>query len=69
MKISPCKDCKDRYLACHDYCDRYKKWKDYVTDTRTKQKLELRSYRSKTTDKKAIKDKKRYSASYMKNKF
>ena len=24
---SPCKDCKDRHLACSDKCDRYKAWK------------------------------------------
>lgn len=25
---SPCKDCKIRYVACHDNCMVYKKWKD-----------------------------------------
>lgn len=31
MNISesnPCKDCNDRYLACHDYCIKYKDWRD-----------------------------------------
>lgn len=27
MKVSPCKDCTDRYEACHDYCGRYRAWK------------------------------------------
>lgn len=26
-EISPCKDCKNRHPACHDFCDRYKEWK------------------------------------------
>ena len=26
-EIPPCKDCKERYIACHDSCDRYKEWK------------------------------------------
>lgn len=25
--MSPCKDCPDRYTACHDHCDKYKAWK------------------------------------------
>ncbi len=27
MKISPCKDCKERYPACHDECIYYATWK------------------------------------------
>lgn len=23
----PCKECGERYQACHDHCDRYKEWK------------------------------------------
>lgn len=23
MRITTCKDCPDRYLGCHDHCDRY----------------------------------------------
>ena len=26
----PCKDCKKRYPACHDKCDKYKEWKKLV---------------------------------------
>ena len=25
-KISPCKDCKDRYVGCHGTCSRYNNW-------------------------------------------
>jgi hypothetical protein len=25
--ICPCKDCQERYEACHDHCERYKAWK------------------------------------------
>ena len=28
---APCKDCKDRYLGCHDKCDRYKEFKSRKT--------------------------------------
>lgn len=27
MKTAPCKYCEDRYLACHDKCEKYKEWK------------------------------------------
>lgn len=25
--VPPCKDCTERFLACHDHCQRYKVWK------------------------------------------
>ena len=25
--VSPCKDCKERYRACSDRCQKYKDWK------------------------------------------
>ena len=25
--MPPCKDCPDRYTACHDHCAKYKEWK------------------------------------------
>lgn len=25
--ITPCKDCKDRHMACHADCDKYRAWK------------------------------------------
>ena len=30
MIISPCKDCKERFEACHSKCDKYKDWKQEV---------------------------------------
>ena len=69
MKKPPCKDCEDRYLACHDKCEKYKEWKDYVAETNKRFKLDHHSYRSTATDKKTMKDKKRYGAKFMKNKF
>lgn len=23
----PCKECNDRYIACHDFCEKYKMWR------------------------------------------
>lgn len=31
--ICPCKDCAERYTACHDYCDKYKTWKQPMIDS------------------------------------
>ena len=28
METSPCKDCTEKYTACHDHCDKYKGWKE-----------------------------------------
>jgi hypothetical protein len=25
-KLPPCKDCKERHTACHDYCWKYAEW-------------------------------------------
>ena len=25
---NPCKDCTDRYLGCHDHCERHKEWSE-----------------------------------------
>ena len=27
MKVTPCKDCKNRTLGCHSFCDEYGEWK------------------------------------------
>lgn len=27
-EMSPCKDCTEKYTACHDTCDKYKEWRD-----------------------------------------
>lgn len=34
MKKPPCKDCKDRHRACHDECERYKAFKNYLAKIR-----------------------------------
>ena len=26
MRMAPCKDCEDRYPACHDLCSQYRRW-------------------------------------------
>lgn len=26
--VSPCKECTERYMACHDSCERYGEWKN-----------------------------------------
>ena len=36
----PCKDCPDRHPACHDQCEKYRKWLDaYHADQRDIQRL------------------------------
>lgn len=25
---NPCKGCTERYTACHDHCEKYKKWRE-----------------------------------------
>ena len=40
--LAPCKDCNDRYIACHDHCERYKAWKqefDVIKERATKYKM------------------------------
>lgn len=27
MKNSPCKDCRERQIACHDRCEKYTTWR------------------------------------------
>ena len=61
--------CTDRYLACHDYCEKYKEWTDYKNEINYKQKKEKLSYRSYATNKQTQKDRKKNSAKYMRNKF
>ena len=69
MKVAPCKDCTDRYLACHDYCEKYKEWKLYANDIKHKTEMDKWNYRSTTTSKKSKKDRKKYGGKYMRNKF
>lgn len=50
-KISPCKDCPDRYPGCHDSCEKYKCWKDELAavkkDLRLKNSSHLYNYAAK----------------------
>ena len=70
MKMPPCKpNCPKRHPACHDTCPDFIEWSEYKNETRRKQKLDAGNYRSTATQKKTKKDRKRYGAKYMKNKF
>ena len=31
-ELPPCKDCADRYPACHGSCGRYKEWKQRLDE-------------------------------------
>lgn len=31
---SPCKDCQDRYIGCHERCNKYQKYKAYCDKLR-----------------------------------
>ena len=68
MKNAPCKNCTDRQLACHDSCKKYKDWKDYLFKTKQRQRQD-KSFRSYATDKNTLKESKKKSAVYMRNKF
>ena len=39
MSRAPCKDCPDRFPACHDSCPRFKEYREYI-DARNKAKAE-----------------------------
>ena len=44
MLKAPCKNCNDRYLACHDHCEKYKEF-----DAERKRVQELDSKQKQTT--------------------
>lgn len=45
MEIAPCKECKDRYPACHDHCQRYKEYKAKLAKNKIdKRNRELNDY-------------------------
>ena len=61
-QLSPCKDCKSRYEACHDSCEVFKEWKDYFDADKQKycedvyrrkelQKVAANGYKNMTTRK------------------
>lgn len=33
---APCKDCKERYTACHDKCEKYQEYKRVSEEARTR---------------------------------
>ena len=37
-RIAPCKGCPDRYLGCHDRCERFNKWKDRLHERKAREK-------------------------------
>lgn len=43
---APCKNCKDRYLGCHDHCDKYKAFKEEIKKLRNSdsKEYEIRDY-------------------------
>lgn len=52
--IAPCKDCKDRYLGCHDRCPKYLSFKEKVNEVkkkRSKYYASLTPYSTKTISK------------------
>ena len=34
----PCKDCEDRFTACHDKCEKYKAWKSQLDEVNKRRK-------------------------------
>lgn len=36
----PCKDCKDRYIGCHDRCEKYQQFKKRNDELREKERRE-----------------------------
>lgn len=34
----PCKDCPNRYPACHDKCEKYKAWKSRLDEVNKRRK-------------------------------
>lgn len=39
MRISPCKGCADRVLACHGKCEKYKKWRKELDELNRQSRL------------------------------
>lgn len=36
QQLSPCKDCQNKYTACHDTCVLFKEWKDAISADKKK---------------------------------
>lgn len=48
MKITECKDCKERYPGCHDVCDRYGREKE--KNLQVKQLIQRKMHAERTID-------------------
>lgn len=42
MIQSPCKDCPDRHTACHDECEKYKRYKHELQEQKSSMKIYAR---------------------------
>ena len=42
--ISPCIDCKTRYEACHDFCEKFKEYNKVSDNLKYKKKISKQSY-------------------------
>ena len=64
MKIlNHCKDCPDRYLACHDYCPQFAAWrKEHAkeTDNNRQMTVSCKVYHYDYEDKHRERGKKKY---------
>ena len=36
---SPCKDCPDRFVGCHNVCEEYRKFKEKANEVRNKRNM------------------------------
>lgn len=61
---SPCRECKDRVLHCHSTCERYKEYKDKITDAKNKIKsIEKQNKLANNYSKTAVSRMKKYRCS------
>ena len=37
--VCPCKDCKERFPACHSHCNRYKEWRAKLDKLKEENKI------------------------------
>ena len=44
-ETAPCKECGNRVLACHQKCQKYKKWKDGIEKIKEARKKYLKEWR------------------------
>lgn len=39
LTVAPCKNCKERFTACHDTCEKYKEWQIKEKECQAKDKI------------------------------